>query len=120
MCQIVQDVGNTQGFFWLTEILWDHKFLSDVTGCRKTQMLHCTSSNIPIKTITSVLKVSTYIITYQTCCKIVILYFSTFKTDIILYIFDNKNLVIFTFSTTCSKDSGLVEKILTQIFSRSV
>ena len=101
MCQIVQDVGNTQGFFWLTEILWDHKSLSDVTGCRKTQMLHRTSSNIPIKTITSVLKVRTYIITYRTCCEIVILYFSTFKTDIILYIFDNKNLVIFTFSTTC-------------------
>ena len=98
----------------------DQGNVSDVTGCRKTQMSHCTSSNIPIKTITSVLKVSTYIITYQTCCKIVMLYFSTFKTDIILYIFDNKNLVIFTFSTTCSKDSGLVEKILTQIFSRSV
>ena len=29
--------------FWLTEIFWDHKFLSDVTGCQKTQVWDYTS-----------------------------------------------------------------------------
>ena len=27
-------------------MLWNHKFLSDVTGCRKTQVLDCTSSTV--------------------------------------------------------------------------
>jgi hypothetical protein len=35
MCRIVQDVGILR----ITEILWDHKFLSDVTGCRIAQVL---------------------------------------------------------------------------------
>jgi hypothetical protein len=30
---------NTEVLFYLTEILWDYKFLSDVTGCRKTQVI---------------------------------------------------------------------------------
>ena len=30
----------------LTEILFDHKFLSDVTGCRKSQVSDCTSSTV--------------------------------------------------------------------------
>jgi hypothetical protein len=38
--------GNTQVLFSLTEILWEHKFLSDVTGCRKTQVSDCTSSTV--------------------------------------------------------------------------
>ena len=25
---------------------WDHKFLSDVTGCQTTQVLDCTSSTV--------------------------------------------------------------------------
>jgi hypothetical protein len=29
---------NTQVLFQLIEILWDHKFLSDVTGCRIAQV----------------------------------------------------------------------------------
>jgi len=29
-----------------TEILWDHKFLSDVTSCQKTQVLDCTSFTV--------------------------------------------------------------------------
>jgi hypothetical protein len=28
------------------EILWDHKFLSGVTGWRKTQVSDCTGSNV--------------------------------------------------------------------------
>jgi len=38
MCRIVQDVEKLKLFFLLTEILWDHKFLSDVTGCRIAQV----------------------------------------------------------------------------------
>ena len=34
------------GFFQLTELLWDHTFLSDVTGCRKTQVSDCTGSTV--------------------------------------------------------------------------
>ena len=34
------------GFIYLAEILWDHKFLSDVTGCRKTQVSDYTSSTV--------------------------------------------------------------------------
>jgi len=30
----------------LTELLWDHKFMSDVTGCRKTQVSDCTGSTV--------------------------------------------------------------------------
>jgi hypothetical protein len=30
----------------LTELLWDHKILSDVTGCRKTQVSDCTGSTV--------------------------------------------------------------------------
>ena len=37
---------NTQILFWLTEILWDHKFMWDVTGCQKTQVSDCTSSTV--------------------------------------------------------------------------
>jgi len=37
---------NTQVLFQLTEMLWDHKFLSDVTGCRKTQVSDCTNSTV--------------------------------------------------------------------------
>jgi hypothetical protein len=32
ICRIVQDVGKLV-FFYFKEILWEHKFLSDVTGC---------------------------------------------------------------------------------------
>ena len=32
----------------LTELLWNHKFLSDVTGCRKTQVSDCTGSTVYI------------------------------------------------------------------------
>ena len=39
---------NTQVLFMLTELLWDHKFLSDVTGCRKTQVSDCTGSTVYI------------------------------------------------------------------------
>ena len=37
---------NTQVLLQLTEILWDHKFGSDVTGCLKTQVSDCTSSTV--------------------------------------------------------------------------
>ena len=37
---------NTQLLYQLTEILWDHEFLSDVTGCWKAQVSDCTSSFI--------------------------------------------------------------------------
>ena len=37
---------NTQVLFILTELLWDHKFLSDVRGCRKTQVSDCTGSTV--------------------------------------------------------------------------
>jgi hypothetical protein len=37
---------NTQVLIKLTEILWDHTFLSDVPGCRKTQVSDCTSSTV--------------------------------------------------------------------------
>jgi hypothetical protein len=33
-------------FFQLTEILWDLNFLSDVTGCQKTQLSGCTSLKV--------------------------------------------------------------------------
>ena len=39
---------NTQVLFMLTELLWDHKFLSDVRGCRKTQVSDCTGSTVYI------------------------------------------------------------------------
>jgi hypothetical protein len=29
-----------------TQVLWEHKFLSDVTGCRKTQVSDCTSYTV--------------------------------------------------------------------------
>ena len=41
---------NTQVLIKLTEILWDHTFLSDVPGCRKTQVSDCTSSTIHVCT----------------------------------------------------------------------
>jgi hypothetical protein len=40
---------NTQGFLLtktVKENLWDQKLLSDVTGCRKTQVLDCTGSTV--------------------------------------------------------------------------
>ena len=37
---------NTQVLFWLTEILWDYTFLSDVKGCRKTQVSNCTGCTV--------------------------------------------------------------------------
>jgi hypothetical protein len=37
---------NTLVLFLLLEIPLDHKFLSDVTGCRKTQVSDCTSSTV--------------------------------------------------------------------------
>jgi hypothetical protein len=37
---------NTQVLFILTELLWAHKFLSDVTGCQKTQVSDCTGSTV--------------------------------------------------------------------------
>jgi hypothetical protein len=39
---------NTQVLFMLTELLWDHKFLSDVTGCWKTRVSDCTGSTVYI------------------------------------------------------------------------
>ena len=33
-------------FILVNRILWDHKFLPDVIGCRKTQVLDCTSSTV--------------------------------------------------------------------------
>ena len=39
MCHIVKDVGILR----LTEILWDHRFLSDVTGYRVSD---CISSTV--------------------------------------------------------------------------
>ena len=32
---------NTQVLFFFTELLWDHKFFLNVTGCRKTQASDC-------------------------------------------------------------------------------
>ena len=39
---------NTQGFITknVKEIFWDLKFLSEVTRCRKTQVLDCTRSTV--------------------------------------------------------------------------
>ena len=42
----------TQVLFWLTEILWDHTFSSDVTGCRKKSCVgfhrfHCMHFSFP-------------------------------------------------------------------------
>ena len=34
------------GFSQLTQLLWDHKFLSDVTGCRKTEVSDQTGSTV--------------------------------------------------------------------------
>jgi hypothetical protein len=49
------DVGsdrcrNTQGFLTknVKEIFWDLEFLSEVTGCRKTQVSDCTGSTVYI------------------------------------------------------------------------
>jgi hypothetical protein len=49
----MSDVGtnrlrNTQGFLTknVKEIFWDLKFLSEVTGCRKTQVLDRTGSTV--------------------------------------------------------------------------
>jgi hypothetical protein len=49
----VSDVGsnrlrNTQGFLTknVKEIFWDLKFLSEVTGCRKTQVADRTGSTV--------------------------------------------------------------------------
>ena len=38
---VLSDTPRDQGNV-LTEILWDHKFLSDVTRCQKTQVSDCT------------------------------------------------------------------------------
>ena len=45
MCRIVQVVGIIR-FYFSWEIRWDHKFLSDVTRCRKAQVSDCTSSTV--------------------------------------------------------------------------
>ena len=37
---------NTQVLVQITEIFMDHKFVSDATGCRNTQVLDCTSSTV--------------------------------------------------------------------------
>ena len=37
---------NTPVIFQLTEIFWDHKFLSNVRVCRKRQVSDCTSSTV--------------------------------------------------------------------------
>jgi hypothetical protein len=39
---------NTRVLSYLIEILSDHKFLPDVTGCRKTPVSDCTSSTVPV------------------------------------------------------------------------
>ena len=46
MCWIVQHVGLLRFLFQLTEILLDHTFLWDFTGCRKTHVWDCTSFTI--------------------------------------------------------------------------
>ena len=38
----------TPVLFMLTELLWDHKFMSDVTGCQKIQVSVCTGSTVQI------------------------------------------------------------------------
>jgi hypothetical protein len=39
---------NTQVLFELTQILLEFKFLSDVTGCRKTRVSDCTGSTVVV------------------------------------------------------------------------
>ena len=45
-CVGLYKMSEYSGLSYLTEILWDLKFLSDVTGCRKTQMSDCTGSTV--------------------------------------------------------------------------
>ena len=54
----MSDVGsdrcrNTQGFLTknVKEIFWDLEFLSEVTGCGKTQVSDCTGSAVFLKTV---------------------------------------------------------------------
>ena len=35
-------------FIYVNRTLWDHNFLSDITGCRKTQVSDCTGSTVYI------------------------------------------------------------------------
>ena len=42
---------STQVLFMLTELLCGHKFLSDVTRCRKTRVSDCTGSTVHVKEI---------------------------------------------------------------------
>jgi hypothetical protein len=57
---------NNQILFQITYIiLWDHEFLSDVTGCRKTQASDYTGSTVS-------LRCGTYISHYRMTCVIII------------------------------------------------
>ena len=47
-CVGLYRMSEYSGLIYLTEILWDHHFLSDPTGCRKTQVSECTSSIVLI------------------------------------------------------------------------
>jgi hypothetical protein len=47
-CVRLYRMSEYSGFIYLAEILWDHTFFPDVTGCRKTQVSDCTSSTVYI------------------------------------------------------------------------
>jgi hypothetical protein len=87
---------------WVTELTWFHKNIRSVRNSNGQELnlilkinSQCDVKHIltsPIKTITSVLKILTYIITSITARPVgfaeivVIMSVSTFKTDVILYI----------------------------------
>ena len=45
-CDRLYRMSEYSGFILATEILWDHKFLLDVTGCRNTRVSYCTSCTV--------------------------------------------------------------------------
>jgi hypothetical protein len=45
-CVRLQRKSEYSGFILVNRSTWDHTFLSDVTGCRKTQVSDCTSSTV--------------------------------------------------------------------------
>ena len=93
----------------LTELFWDHKFLSYITGCRKTQVSDCTGSTV--YRITTILKVETDIIAIISMSPkgrdviLVKMCVKSFKTDVIIFI----GIVITDLTDNCHNLSQFID-----------
>ena len=70
-CVGLYKISENSGFILVvTEILWDHTFLSDVIRCQKTQVSDYTSSTVytEVFTVTTV-SIGIWVISCDDCCR---------------------------------------------------